>query len=99
MRRWYHREARQELRDAVLWYEDQRPGLGAELFAAVRATLSHIEENPRRFPAIYRDLRQAVVPRFPYLVFFIPRKDRLEIYAVFHTSRAPEVWKQRLNEP
>ena len=95
MRRWYHREANKELRDAVLWYEDQEPGLGSQFLSAVRETIARIPENPKRFPIVYRDLRQALVPRFPYLVFFVSKKDRLEIFAIFHTSRAPERWKER----
>lgn len=95
MKHWYHREARKELHDAVLWYEDQRTGLGSIFWTAVRETVERIAENPKRFPIVHRDLRQAFVPRFPYLIFFVSRKDRLEIFAIFHTSRAPEIWKSR----
>ena len=95
MKRWYHTSARRELNEAVLWYEDQKPGLGSQFFAAVQETIAHIVENPRRFPLVYRDLRQAPVSRFPYLVFFMPQADRLQIFAVFHTSRAPGIWKER----
>jgi plasmid stabilization system protein ParE len=95
MTRRYHREARKELHEAVLWYEDQRTGLGLEFWRAVRETLARIAENPRRFPLVYQDFRQALVPRFPYLVLFVSKKDRLEIFAIFHTSRSPEIWRSR----
>jgi toxin ParE1/3/4 len=95
MKRWYHKAARRELNEAVLWYEDQKPGLGVRFFTAVQETIAHIVENPRRFPVVYRDLRQAPVSRFPYLIFFVAQPNRLEIFAVFHTSRAPEIWKER----
>lgn len=97
MKRWYHTSARRELNEAVLWYEEQKPGLGSQFFAAVQETIAHIAENPRRFPLVYRDLRQAPVPRFPYLIFFMTQPGRLQIFAVFHTSRAPEIWKERRN--
>ncbi len=96
MKRWYHREARKELREAVLWYEDQRRGLGSEFLNEVQETLARIAENPRRFPLSYRNLRQAFVPRFPYLIFFIPKRDRIDVFAVFHTSRSPGIWKGRV---
>jgi plasmid stabilization system protein ParE len=98
MKPWYHTAARRELNDAVLWYEDQKPGLGAKFFAAVQETVAHIVENPRRFPMVYRDLRQAPVSRFPYLIFFMSKPNRLEIFSVFHTSRAPEIWKERWDQ-
>ena len=36
MKRWYHREARKELREAVFYYEDQRTGLGSVFLTTVR---------------------------------------------------------------
>jgi len=89
MKRWYHREARKELHKAVLWYEDEREGLGSELLTAVQETIERIAQNPRRFPIVYRDLRQAFVPRFPYLVFFrLQEGTPRDLRGFPHVSRA-----------
>ncbi len=39
-------EAQTELAEAIRWCEEQRPGLGGELLAAVRHTLSLIARRP-----------------------------------------------------
>jgi plasmid stabilization system protein ParE len=36
------------------------------------------------------------VRRFPYCVYYRPHADRIEILAVFHSSRAPSDWPSRL---
>ena len=40
------REARNEYRRALAWYERQRPGLGDEFSAAARETLEMLENFP-----------------------------------------------------
>lgn len=39
--------------------------------------------------------RKAVVPRFPYVVFYVERVDVIEITAVAHTARLPGYWRPR----
>jgi hypothetical protein len=43
-------EAREELRVAAAWYEDQREGLGDEFLAAIDAVVTLIQEAPMSFP-------------------------------------------------
>ena len=39
-------EAREELRQAAVWYEEQRSGLGGEFLDDFLATIDSIEGNP-----------------------------------------------------
>jgi toxin ParE1/3/4 len=61
-------EARDELREAVLFYEKERPGLGAEFSAEVRTTLEALVLNPNSGPEFEAGTRRKLVPRFPYSV-------------------------------
>jgi hypothetical protein len=60
--------ASDELTDAVRWYEAQKPGLGAELFDAITATIEGIERQAEIGTAAYPDAqtRRVLVSRFPY---------------------------------
>ena len=60
--------ASEELSEAVRWYEDQQPGLGAEFLDAVTATIALIEAHPEMGAVMSRagQTRRALVPRFPY---------------------------------
>jgi plasmid stabilization system protein ParE len=96
LRRWYHGAARGEFREAVLWYEDKRPGLGTDFLNTIQSEIERVAENPARYPVIYKDLRRALVPRFPYQIIFSFQQDSLYIFAIIHSARDPRVWKRRL---
>jgi hypothetical protein len=53
--------------EAYRWYERQRHGLGEDFLAAVRATLGRIQLNPELQAVVYREVRRALVRRFPYV--------------------------------
>lgn len=96
-----HPEARAELRDAALWYDEQRPGLGDELMAAVSSMLWRIRELPASFPvwpgtsAAPNTIRRAVVSRFPYVIAFEMHAEYALVLAVAHAKRRPLYWLTR----
>lgn len=57
--------AEADLDDAFVYYEMRRLGLGLEFLNAVEATLARIERAPQLFPIVYKDVRRALVRRFP----------------------------------
>lgn len=87
--------AENDIQSAFEWYESQRPGLGDEFLAAVRERLEAVRSLPESSPVIYRDVRRAVVSRFPYLIFYVVRPRRIAVLAVLHHARNPAVWPRR----
>ena len=59
-----------EIERAYRWYEKERAGLGSEFLEAVEKMVKVIAANPERFTAIRRDIRRAVLRRFPYSIFY-----------------------------
>ena len=90
--------AREELLAAVIWYEDQREGLGAEFLAAVDDALARIEQAPESFPQDRFDkrARRALVSRFPYAVVFVVHESEVRIVAFMHAKRLPGYWASRV---
>ena len=88
-------EAEFELFDATLWYETEQEGLGFEFDSEVHATLNRIALGPKQFPILSRDIRRAVVDRFPYGVFFVDFEDEISVIGIVHLHRDPETWKLR----
>lgn len=89
------RAARSEFDDAVDWYERRRRGLGVRFARAVRSRLDLIAADPLRFPIVDLDIREANVPRFPFAIYYVVEPTVILVLSVFHTSRDPNVWKQR----
>lgn len=88
--------ARAELIDAHDWYENEAPGLGRRFRAAVEVVIEYMSANPRQFPVIHKNVRRALLRRFPYALMFVIEADRtLTVIACFHGSRDPAHWKKR----
>jgi plasmid stabilization system protein ParE len=88
-------EAERELREAISWYSDIRPELGARFASAVDETMEAIVNNPLRFAAIHKNYRRAGIRRFPYGLFFIEEPGRIVVIACFHGKRNPRRWMTR----
>jgi len=89
-------EAEQDVADAYGWYEGRRVGLGEEFLSCVDASIQAICRAPEMYPVVHETYRRALVRRFPYAVFYEYKGETVTIYSVFHTSRDPEKWRQRL---
>src|ERR1035437_1336320 len=89
-------EAELDIADAYVWYEGRRAGLGEEFLSSVDACLEGIRRRPEMYPVVHEGYRRSLIRRFPYAVFYEPSEAAVTIYAVFHTSRNPDKWRQRL---
>lgn len=87
--------AEQDLREAQTWYEQKRTGLGVEFLAAVNTVFQQIGGQPLQYPLVYRQLRRAVLRRFPYLIYFRAGSDRVEVVACLHSKRSSRHIKSR----
>lgn len=89
-------EAELDIAEAYGWYENRRIGLGEEFLSSVDACLEGIRRQPELYAAVYQTYRRVLIRRFPYAVFYEYAKGTVTVYSVFHTSRNPEKWRQRL---
>ena len=88
-------EAELDALEAATWYDGERRGLGDEFLAELRATFSRIEEGPVRFPVVFREVRRAILGRFPFGVFFVLEAERATVIAITHLRRHPSAWQRR----
>ena len=87
--------AERDIQSAYEWYESQRAGLGNEFLTGLRERFEAVRGHPESSPVIYRGIRRAVVSRFPYLIFYVARPERVAVLAVLHHARNPAVWPRR----
>ena len=66
----FRRVAQVEFDKSISWYEQQQIGLGLEFRAAVEKQLGRIQIQPQQFKQIRGSVRQAVLPRFPFSIYF-----------------------------
>jgi plasmid stabilization system protein ParE len=88
-------EARAEFDEATDWYGQRRAGLGDAFVDAVQDVLKRIGTAPRIHAVVWKDVRCALVRRFPYAVYYRVEPERVVVIAVFHTKRDPGAWQSR----
>lgn len=82
-------QAERDIQSAYDWYESQEPGVGERFLEAVRKRLEAIRDFPESCPIIYRDVRRAVVARFPTLSSMLcnPLESRFSLCFIIRGAR------------
>jgi plasmid stabilization system protein ParE len=95
MRIIFTRYAKQELEDAVYYYELEYSGLGKKFKEEVKKAIVRIAEYPRAWSVERGDVRRCLLHRFPYKIMYSIEKDHILIIAVAHQHRKPDYWISR----
>lgn len=88
--------ALQEIGEARIWYETQNPGLGEEFVAAIELQLKRLEQAPMLYAEVIPKVHRALLPRFPYGLFYVVHHDLVYVLAVLHDARSPNQWPKAL---
>jgi plasmid stabilization system protein ParE len=80
--------ALRQLTNAARWYDRKEKGLGEDFLGELEATFRRIQKGPRPYRVAYRELRRALVRRFPYAIYFILNGRDLSVIAVLHLRRS-----------
>jgi plasmid stabilization system protein ParE len=81
------RKAKADIRRAAKWYKYQREGLGKEFVAEVDAAIGRIQANPEQYEVVHREIRHAILRRFPYGIFYRIQTVKISVFAVLHLKR------------
>lgn len=84
--------ALRETGEAQEWYELQSTGLGEEFIAAMELQLKRLEQAPLLYAEVIPHIRRALLPRFPYGLFYAVRGDLVYVLAVLQDARNPSRW-------
>jgi plasmid stabilization system protein ParE len=84
-----------ELREAAVFYDDCREGLGQEYLSNVEAAIDAIAHRPTLWRRLKGRFRRCLVHRFPYGVAYAVEDDVVYVAAVMHLKRRPGYWESR----
>jgi plasmid stabilization system protein ParE len=84
-----------EFLEALVYYEEQREGLGKLFAEDVRAAVLKIKQNPSSCPPHLHGTRRCRLDRFSYGLVYRTKGQDVVILAVMHLSRRPGYWKGR----
>ena len=77
-------EAEGDLANAYRWYERQCAGLGREFLHCIEEVLQRLRQAPETHAVAYKNVRQTLTKRFPYVVCYTFEQEQVHVMAVFH---------------
>ena len=91
------RAAQAEFDQAADWYETRKPGLGLSYIQSVREALTQLAQRPLAHPEVFEAVREFLVAKFPYAIYYRPESKQIIVFAIFHTARDPGEWRNRVD--
>jgi plasmid stabilization system protein ParE len=87
--------AKEELEDAVHYYEGEYSGLGLRFKEEVKDALQRIAQYPRAWSIEKNEIRRYLLHKFPNKLLYSIETDHIFIIAVAHQHRQPDYWMDR----
>ena len=96
MQIWFLEAAKNELNDAIDYYNYEAEDLGEEFLSEVLKALDRIKCFPNAWPSCSQRTKRCLLRRFPYGVIYQIRNEGILVVAIAHSHRKPSYWKDRL---
>ena len=96
MRARFLRPAEAEAEEAVVYFDEQRPGLGDRFEQDLQETLAFVVERPLSGKRLSENVRQTRFRTFRYNLIYVIDGEELIIVAVAHHRRRPGYWLGRI---
>lgn len=82
-------EAKQDIIDGFLWYEEKKTGLGERFFHEVQNYLNYISQHPNHYQKRRKNYREAVLKVFPFVIIYELIESNIVVYSVFPSLANP----------
>ena len=90
--------ARQELDDAIAYYNEEVTGLGESFLLEVLSTIERIHRFPDAWSPLSENTKRCRLRRFPYTLIYQHDLEAVLIVAVAHLHRKPQYWRDRIKD-
>jgi len=92
----FHPGAKEELLEAVSYFEECRSGLGLEFSKEVFSAIQRIIHFPLAWTEFSGNTRRCLTSRFPFGIIYQIVEEEAVIIAVMQLNREPGYWEKRL---
>ncbi len=89
------KETEADIAEAYQYYESCQENLGSDFINSIDESISRIQNNPRQYKIIHRNVHRALVRRFPYGIYYVLIDSKISIIAVLHARKNPKHWQER----
>lgn len=89
-------EALTDIEEAQDYFAAGGPSFKDKFTNELEETIELIQQFPEAFPKVLGEIRRVLFRKHTYAVYYIAWPEHLEVIAVIHTRRDPEIWKKRV---
>ena len=82
-----HEAVRDEVVDAVVYYEEQQLGLGNSLLEEWEKSINKIHLTPEAYQIKRKHFREVLLDKFPYLIVFETTDTEVFVYRFINAKR------------
>ena len=75
----------------------KKNGLGKAFLKEIETNLLLLETNPMLYQIVYKNVRRALLHKFPFGIYYIIENEIVDIISVTHLSREPKNWRERIS--
>jgi len=90
-------DAKADISSTIEWYHRADPNLASRFEKETFTTLHRIGQFPYGFPVMNGTVRQALLKRFPYAVYYSLGSKNAWVTALLHQRRSDSAWIIRGN--
>ncbi len=89
------KEAEADIAEAYQYYESCLANLGSDFLLCIEESLARILKNPKQYKRVYKQVRRALVRKFPYGIYYFQDQEIISVIAVLHARKNPLHWQSR----
>lgn len=92
----FHPKAKEELLEAINYFERFQSGLGLEFSKEIFSTIQRIIHFPSAWSKLSENTRRCLTNRFPFGVIYQIIEGEVTIIAIMQLNREPGYWEKRI---
>ena len=89
-------EAVFDITEASFWYDQQNKGLAQKFQQEIKVGIEYLPKEPKSIQIRYKNVDIHCTKIFPFGIHYIIEAKTVKIIAVFHTSKNPTNWSDRI---
>ncbi|MBS1486582.1 MAG: type II toxin-antitoxin system RelE/ParE family toxin [Bacteroidetes bacterium] len=89
-------EAREDVREIVLWYRNEKEGLEDRFLLSLQAAINSIVIHPHHYQITFDMIRTVTLKRFPYRVHYFIEETEVRVLGIIHAKRNPKLIRKRI---